>query len=255
MMSEGVSTLFTGKVIAEINENLPPESIKFKARFDDFLGEIFDYEENPDPVTKGVTTTLTNKIESPVNISKLKAELHGKSTVVLGRIQWQNNMPPGELAPDEQVTFVVAPAGQLQEQGDFDAVFDLDEVEILPDKEKLWDVILSSKDSNPSYSDTIEVRSLASMDPSSTAEDAILAIKVDFKNGDSVMLEDSTTSATTEIRFPIRNIILEKTDSSSYSFLVTVYRKNAIEKTDWLSNPKDVTILVADEFFGRTTPL
>lgn len=141
---------------------------------------------------------------------------------------------PVDLASGEELTLDVIPDQPLPTDGGTpDALFDLNDVQIKPDTNAIWDAILDA--SVPAeYTRKISVMSFAEwFAPTSN----VMAVALDFANGDHVVLKSDHLEATASVRVPVSDLILRKMQDSQYSYTQIVIRSTGqtrSQKTDTL---------------------
>jgi hypothetical protein len=223
----GSDALFTGRVrVALPGEQ--EEAIPFAARFNDLSGDIFDYQQAALD-NGGLHVTLTNAIESPVDIAKLGATLNRGSASVPGTIQNLDLSKPLRLAPGAQVSFDVVPATPLPADGTTAAVYDLSAVQVSPDRDAVLAAVVDG-DVLPSYEAQITVETLETF----TAPSDVQAIQVDFENGPSVVLRADAKTAVAKVPRPITVLLSGKADQGTYRYKVRAERASGETVTpDW----------------------
>jgi hypothetical protein len=249
-MFSASAALFDGWVEIDLGEGSNPRSevIPFAARMNDLAGELFDYRQVPDEASGGVRATFRNTIESPVRINRLSAILRHNDSQVSGVLR--DFSAPAQLDPGEEVTLVVAPAAPISGADPLQATFDLGDVEVLADREKIWEAILDPTTSE--YRRMIQVKTPPEMfdAPADRPEEKILEIDVELKRGTERSTTVTLTAQQPETKVglpsPISDYILRRKDIGKYRYQVTVIRRN--EKVgEWKTKTADVLwILSAD---------
>jgi hypothetical protein len=232
----GSIVLFQGNVMVNLgnDQNKQEEQIPFIARMNDLLGEIFDYKEAPDTASNGLQVTLQNAIESPIKINRLEATLQRGQAPVPGLIQGLNLSTPLTLQLKETKAFVVAPSAQINGTAPLQAEFDLSGVEVLPDKDAIWKVVLASI--LPTYAKSIHVQTVADVFQTQNPDTkTIRFIVVDFETGESVELGPDKLDVPVELHLPIDDYILGHLDQGQYRYRVTVIRNGGKFKDDHLT--------------------
>jgi hypothetical protein len=246
LFGAGGAVLFGGSIQISLGDGTRnPEPIPFAARMDDLVGDIFDYEGEPDPASGVVKVILRNAIESPVNIKRLNATLRQNQTEVPALIQDPGFTPPVKLNPGEAASFSVVPSAPLPGGGDLTAAFDLSGVETLPDPEKIFDTLAGSIPPQTSKDFTVRATAATFAPSPNHPNDPISSILVDFKGDDAVVtveLNAQTLTAKATLRKPIRNLMLHRPDPP-YLYRLTVIRNLPGVPSEW----KPVT---TDMFFA-----
>lgn len=232
----GAAILFNGEIAVNLGEGPGKinEKIPFVARMNDLVGDLFDYSEIPDEATGSVKSTFRNAIESRIRIKQLKAKLQQEGREVVAEIR--ELTLPVELAPGEEVQFTVAPKTPLPGTGALHVVFDLSGVEVLPDRDAIWNVIVANQ--RPEYSSQITVKTSPAMfvAPPHNPEDQLVEIDVQFNRGATVELTAEKREAKATVWFPISDIILRKESTMEYRFRVTAVRHSGVVVGDWITS-------------------
>jgi hypothetical protein len=155
------------------------------------------------------------------------------------------------LGPGEETTLVVAPATPIPGADTLQAIFDLGDVEVLADREKIWEAILDPATSE--YRRMIQVKTPPGMfdAPAGRPEEQILEIDVELKRGTgrgtTVALTAQQPQAEVGLPSPIGDYILRREDAGEYSYRVTVIRRAQPKEGEWKTKSADVLwILSAD---------
>jgi hypothetical protein len=213
--------LFSGTVLTNLGTEQEP--IPFSARMNDLAGEIFDYTE--EKTAEGIKATLRNAIESPVQISSLAVEFRRGQERFPATIQGLDFSAPIQVGPRQQLSFQVVPGSPLQGEGALSAEYDLDGVQVIPDKEAVWNAILDPSVSAV-YSKAITVKTFKQKfdPPHDNPDNQIMAIVVDFESGQSVELNADNLERSVTLPLPISSYVLGKEDLGQYRYKVRVIR-------------------------------
>src|SRR4029434_2334070 len=93
-----------------------------------------------------------------------------------------------------------------------DALYDLDDVEVEPDRTAVWNSILHA--SVPvQYSRKIQVMAVAESFAPTTD---VIAIAIDFKNGGHWVMKKDVLEAEAEVLTPVSDLILSKVEEGEY---------------------------------------
>jgi hypothetical protein len=225
----GAAVLFQGQVEVDLGE--VKEQIPFIARLSDMAGDLFDHTEEPDVASGGVSARLRNAIESPVKINRLNAKLRRAGAEVAAQIQGLTT--PTELPPGQELTFKLVAPSALPGSGPYDTAFDLDEVEVLPDLEKVWSLINLSQ--RPEYARKIQVKASQAMfdEPMGQPQDRITDIDLQFERGDTVTLTAEKREVEATARSPLSDFFTHKEVTGEYRYRVTVVRKSGTSTGEW----------------------
>ena len=242
-MFSASAALFDGRVEIDLGEGSNPRSevIPFAARMNDLAGDLFDYRQIPDEASGGIRATFKNAIESPVRINRLSAILHHNDSQVPGILRGFS--APVQLGPGEEATLVVAPATPIPGADPLQAIFDLGDVEVLADREKIWEAILDPATSE--YWRMIRVKTFPEMfdAPAGRPKEQILEIDVELKRGTgrgtTVALTANQPEAEVGLPSPISDYILRREDVGEYSYRFTVIRQAGPKEGEWKTNNDD----------------
>ncbi|MDQ5871163.1 MAG: hypothetical protein M3547_03050 [Acidobacteriota bacterium] len=250
----GAAQLLTGVVEVEVGGGTR-ETIPFQGRMNDLVGEIFDYSESQDPVTGGVKASLLNAIESPVRIKTLDVSLERGGARVPGRIEEISAIRgtevmdkfPLELAPGEELRLLIVPSTPIGGEGALDALFDLDGVEVVPDREAIWNAIVG--DLAPEYSKSLKVKTLKRVfePPAGGVDSQVVEVDVKFEGGNTVELSAEKLESVATVKFPISDIVVEKVDSGEYRYRVTAVRNNGAKTGEWQTDVTEVLHITTDK--------
>jgi len=241
----GAALLFQGQVEVVLGE--AKETIPFIGRMRDMAGDLFDVTQTPDDAAGTLQVILRNAIESPVKLKDLKVHLRRGDAVVSGQIRQIHAITkegiresfPVQLLPDEEIRMIVAPSAPIPGNAPFSAILDLDEVEVVPDLEKILSAIVFRQ--TPEYTRTVKVKTQKAWLASATAPDADRIIKalVKFERGGLVVLDEQSTEGTASVRFPLVDLLSRKAATDQYSFSITVVRDSGIREGPIQNNSID----------------
>ncbi len=239
----GAAVLFRGEVELDLGQGVnKDEKINFIARLNDAIGELFDYQKFVNEASGEVRATLRNAIESPLRINSLKAKLRRGDAEVAANVL--DISTPVELRPDEFVEVRILPLAPLQGTGTVDAVFDLSDVEVLPDLSAIWNIFVAGQ--KPEYTKPITVKAAASIFAAlaDNPDNQILEIDVQFKNGTTVTLSPQAVEANASVWFPLGDLVVSKAKSEAmsdeYEFRPTFVRRNDALEGAWTKASADI---------------
>lgn len=230
--------VFSGEIVVKGGGQRPDEVVPFVARINDLYGQVLAATEAP-AADGAVVVTLRNGAESPVKIASLPVHITTDGQVVEARIEdlKKGDAPaqfPVRLAPGELLSLRVVPATPVT--GTPDALYELDDVEVEPDRTAVWNSIL--KASVPvQYSRKIQVMAVAESFAPTTD---VIAIAIDFKNGGHVVMKKDVLEAEAEVLTPVSDLILTKVEEGEYGYTMIVVRptgntrKELVLKGDFL---------------------
>ena len=186
--------------------------------------------------------TLTNAIESPVRVRELAAAIeYGDST---GDAEVVEVTPalPADLQPGGTLELVVRPIPAAS--GRITGVrIDQTEVDVRPDKEKIWDAILDDS-VEPSYDRPITVVATYVFQAQAEATDPIQAVVVDFDRGNAIELTAAEPEGEGKVAVPVADIILRNEQESSYRYRLQVARRSGSVARDTDSREDDIDRLL-----------
>ncbi|NER83743.1 MAG: hypothetical protein F6K42_30205, partial [Leptolyngbya sp. SIO1D8] len=237
----GSSVLFQGAV----NVTLPDRSaevIPFTVQMDDLVGDLLSYEEVRMPDSDSIQATLINAIESPLQINHLPVILYQDGQRIPAQVEGLDLPSPIILKPGESIRFTVKPATALPKPAaefPIEVLFELDQVQVVPDKEAIWDAILRP-DTPAEYQRAITVKTFKEV-----FGNRLTVISIDFRQGGTVDFIQSATSEKLEsevaVVTPIRNLVLRTADQGAYDYRVLVIRNDGqkFEDADWRTDVRE----------------
>jgi hypothetical protein len=252
---DNVSDLLTGlmevKVDAEVNR------IQFIARASDFTGDIFDIKTTIDSQSNRVVV-LQNSIESPIHVDALTGFLTKSDNTILNCVEEISPSLPVDLpaassgsvaTPGGSVTVTLHPAPGQQVDSSIPVLFDFGHTRVLPDPTAIWHAIAQNQVVGP-VSRKINVKLLASvLSPAGTtapSPDAILAVQVEFKNGQTASFDSSQVAAGAvflskqiSLALPVENYVLKTGGNDTYLYRVTLITGSGNKVGDFVSDNKD----------------
>lgn len=227
----GNTSLFQGEVEVNLSDGFT-ESIKLTVRFNDLIGEIFDYQITPGARAGQWQLKLNNAIESQIQINEVRATLHRGAAQTEATLTAFEPLLPLDLAPDETLSCKLIPAAALEGNEPLKLQFNLTGVEVLPNKDAIWYATLSP-DVPAVYQKNITVRAFNEL-----FVEQIFVVSIDFKNGGTVDftrdMSAEQLSAEMSIAFPISDLVLRKENSGDYEYKVTVItNQGEFSDADW----------------------
>lgn len=241
----GAAVLFQGQV--EVSLGNLKETIPFIGRMNDMVGELFDYTQVPDEASGGLQVVLRHAIESPVKIKNIAVDLSRGAQAVPGHIQkilaitstGTKESLPLELGPTEEMRLLVAPAAPVPGSDPLEAVFDLDEVEVVPDREQILKKIVYRQ--QPEYTKTITVKTQKEwfQTPAGQEADPIIEVLIAFERGETITLTEHNCEGATVVHFPLLDVMAQKQTPEEYRYGVTVVRKSGIHEGQMQTSIRD----------------
>jgi hypothetical protein len=232
------AVVFTGDVTVAKSGDRPAETIPFNVRLDDLYGRLLLETETSSGDGRSAVK-LKNSIESPLTIRSMPVHFFRDGQIIAAHIENQNkngiSAPfPVDLSPAEELSLEVV-SDEFLSPGEAvpDAMFDLDDVVVRSDTAAVWNTILDA--SVPAeYTRKISVMGFAEWFAPATD---VMAIALDFANGDHVVLKGDHILAEAQVHVPVSDLILRKVQDSQYTYTQVVIRttgQSRSVKTDTL---------------------
>jgi hypothetical protein len=264
--------LLSGTVTMDLGGD--QESIPFAVRMNDLIGQIFDYSESPSD-GGAIRATFQNAIESPVEIHGLSATLRRGQERFPASIQGLDFSSPIRLEPNQELSFQVVPSplvraasvesvvslikstisGGAISSGDFavpatkgplTCEYDLDDVEVVADKEAIFNAILDPSVAG-TYLRPITVKTFKQKfdPPAGDPNNQIISIIVDFESGDSVDLNADNLQQIVNLRTSVSDYVLRKVDQGQYRYKFRTVRLSGItEDPDWRTDNRSLLLAI-----------
>ena len=143
------AVVFSGEVRVGGGDQRPDAVVPFEARLDDLHGPVLEALETPN-ADGTVGLTLRNGCESPVVVRSIPLQIVTEDKVLVDA--HAENLTrdgvsvefPVTLAQDKTLALKVVPDQSEAVNGTSDALFNLDDVKIKPDREAVWSAILDA---------------------------------------------------------------------------------------------------------------
>jgi hypothetical protein len=252
---DNVSDLLTGQIEVKVDTDV--SRIQFIARASDFTGDIFDIKTTIDSQSNRVVV-LQNSIESPIHVDGLTGFLTKSDNTILNCVEEISPSLPVDLAaagsgsvatPGGSVTVTLHPAPGQQVDSSIPVLFDFGQTRVLPDPTAIWHAIAQNQVVGP-VSRQITVKLPASvLSPAGTTAplaDAIKAVQVEFKNGQTASFDSSDIAAGADwitkkvpLALPVENYVLKTGGNDTYQYRVTLITGGGNKTGDWVSDNKD----------------
>lgn len=229
--SRDATTLFTGQVLVDTGLS-SSDQIPCEIRFADTEGEVLDVVEEADGET--VRLRIRNGIESPVRISSLPVTLHREDGQADGQLTEGELDFPVELAPGEERAVSFEPVSALPGTGPADAIFDTDDVEVLPDPDTILPAI-SDTSVPASYVREVEIMTMPELLGDVADAESVLLVNVEFRGGGDVRVTRDIPNAHAQVSLPLADLLLGRDVEGRYAFKQQIVRRNGSrhEDTDW----------------------
>ncbi len=225
MFSAG-QLLFTGSVRFDLGGR--GEEVPVRLRFTDTAEPLASWSTAAGADHLGID--LTNEIESPLQVHAMAAVLHDDADLVVEPAEPGTGAYPVTVAPAAAARFDIAGAQALTLED-----LDLSQVEALPDKEALYDLVLDPS-TTASFLRAIKVKTFAPMftAPAGKPEDQVMSIVVDFEDGTTVELTSDHLEASVNVPVPLAGFVLGMEGQQTYRYKVTIVRlSGATGDADW----------------------
>ena len=231
-MHKRTASLFLGRVEIDVPETPNPvtETVPFSARFDDLSGEMLSYETTT--VDDGaIAVTARNEIESPLSVQALDAFVSWSGQRCRGLVQGAA-LPTASLAPAATIQLTVTPEAPMPATAIPEVEFIPSGVTAVADPEAIWDSILDR--TTVEYFRVVTVQAVATLfDPVAGREaERIVSILLEFENGGTGELEQTSLQTAVRIDYPIDDVVLGGTPPTSYRYTVTVIRADGRQDVD-----------------------
>jgi hypothetical protein len=213
MLSQG-QLLFTGDVSFQSGGIV--EEIPFQLRLHDTAEPRVRWTVAPDRTT----VTITNTIESPLEVRRLMAVLGDGAASAMQPLEPAEGALPLEIPPGGAGRFRI-PAGQTL------AEIDLSDVDTLPAKDVVFNLLLDPT-TRPEYRRPIKVKVFPPTfaAPADDPARQVLAIFVDFEDGTTVELSPTQLEVPVDVPVPVLGFVLGTESRQTYRYKVTVVRLN-----------------------------
>jgi hypothetical protein len=242
--------LFRGEVQVKLGEGgFQTEHIPLIGRMADSAGApALDATDQPDPTSGGVSATLTNAIESPLQVDRLDAKLRRGHDVYDANIVGLSLATPARLAPTESLNCVVAPVNPVSPgSGTLTADFDLSGVTVQPDPQSVWQAILDPFTPNQyQHPITLEAYASAFSGTADHPDDKVLQLNVDFKQGHTVELTPSMLppaadpntptkiTVSVPLQLAISDYVLNTEQYNAFDYRITTVRPSGSVTSSWV---------------------
>ena len=251
---DNVSDLLTGQIEVKVDADV--NKIQFIARASDFTGDIFDIKTTIDSQSNRVVV-LQNSIESPIHVDALTGFLTKSDNTILNCVEEISPSLPVDLpaassgsvaTPGGSMTVTLHPAPGQQLDSSIPVLFDFGQTRVLPDPTAIWHAIAQNQVVGP-VSRKITVQLLASvLSPAGAgtpSADAIMAVQVEFENGQTANFDSSQITAGTPflskeipLTMPVENYVLKTGGNDTYRYRVTLITGGGNKTGDWVSEHK-----------------
>jgi hypothetical protein len=238
------SLVFQGQIEVTFGKQDPIPPIPFEARMNDLSGDPLECSAQRGE--SGIEASLRNVIESPLRIRQIDVTLRSGTTSVAARMEGLT--VPLDLAAGQRVSYRLVPAAPLEAAAETQALFDLRDVEVVPDREAIWNAILETT-VQPQYIRKIGVRTVAELFHG--PEPRISLVRVDLQRGGgqivAVDLTEQQLQAEALLSSPLRDYILGRTDLGVFRYQVLTVRGGMrTEVSPWKESSTNLIITTED---------
>jgi len=198
------------------------------------------------------TIALTNAIESPVDVTDIKASLLADGMELPATAAFETVLPR-RLAPGETLTMTIVPKSLLPVQlpggVTVEPLLGFAGVKVAPDSEAIWATIVDA-DTAAEARRTVRVKLFAGMfdAPSGAAADRAMAIIVQFEDGPSLELTPDSPEGEVMLSAPVGDIVLKRAGAGGYRYKSQIFRRSTRPAdVEWRSDNADLLIPLLPE--------
>ena len=238
------SLIFQGQIEVTLGErdSIPP--IPFEARMNDLSGDPLECTVRRQD--SRIDASFRNVIESPLRIRQMEVTLRSGNQTISARVE--GLMLPLDVAAGQKVSYQLLPATPLGATDEVEAHFDLREVEVVPDREAIWNAVLQTT-AQPQYVRRIGVRTVA--DLFHGPEPRVSLIRVNLQRGGgpivSVDLTEQQLAAEALLSSPVRDYVLGRADPGVFQYQVLTVRGGMRTPTSaWKESSTNLIITTED---------
>jgi hypothetical protein len=217
--------------------------IALDARFDRMNGDLVEPAIEVGERPGAFRITLTNAVESPIQVTSLDASLLIQGMEVAAAARADGTLPM-RLAPGESMALMVSPTRQLPNDAQAEPMLDLSGVKPLLDSEKLWAAILDA-DTAAESKRTVRVKLFPGMfdAPSGNAADKAFAVIVQFDGGPSIELTPEKADAEVKLTSSISDVVLRRASAGGYRYKCQIIRRSArVADSEWRTDTTDLLV-------------
>ncbi len=238
------SLIFQGQIEVTLGEgdSIPP--IPFEARMNDLSGDPLECAVRRQE--SRIEASFRNVIESPLRIRQMEVTLRSGNRTIAARVEGLTL--PLDLAAGQKVAYDLQPATPLGATDEAEAQFDLREVEVVPDRDAIWNAVLETA-AQPQYVRRIGVRTVA--DLFRGPEPRVSLIRVNLRRGGgpivSADLTEQQLSAEALLSSPLRDYVLGRADPGVFEYQVLAVRGGMRPPTSaWRESSTNLIITTED---------
>ena len=193
-----------------------------------------------------IEASFRNVIESPLRIRQMEVTLRSGNRTTAARVEGLTL--PLDLAAGQKAAFDLQPATPLGATDEAEAQFDLREVEVVPDRDAIWNAVLETA-AQPQYVRRIGVRTVA--DLFRGPEPRVSLIRVNLRRGGgpivSADLTEQQLSAEALLSSPLRDYVLGRADPGVFEYQVLAVRGGMRPPTSaWRESSTNLIITTED---------
>jgi hypothetical protein len=215
------SLIFQGQIDVTLGEQDSVPPIPFEARMNDLAGDPLQCllrRQGP-----RMEASLRNIIESPVRIQDMKVTVRSGNRTSSATME--GLAFPLDLAAGQQVAYILIPDTPFEPTEGTEAHFDLRGVEVLADREAIWNEALKTA-VQPEYVRKVGVKTVVELFRG--PEPRVSLIRVHLQRGGgavvSVDLTEQQLEAEAPLGAPLRDYVLGKADPGVFRYQVLTVR-------------------------------
>ena len=238
------SLIFQGQIEVTLGErdSIPP--IPFEARMNDLSGEPLECTVRRQD--SRIEASFRNVIESPLRIRQMEVTLRSGSKTISARVE--GLMLPLDLAAGAKASYQLLPATPLGATDEAEAHFDLREVEVVPDRDAIWNAVLETA-AQPQYVRRIGVRTVAELFHGPEPRVSLIRVNLQRGGGPIVSVDLTEQQLATEalLSSPLRDYVLGRADPGVFQYQVLTVRGGMRTPTSaWRESSTNLIITTED---------
>jgi hypothetical protein len=215
------SLIFQGQIEITLGERDSVPPIPFEARMDNLAGDPLACAVRRQ--AGGLEASLRNVIESPVRIRQMEVRMRSGNQSIPAQLEGLTL--PLDLPSGERAVYPLRLETPLAATDQAEAQFDLREVEVIADREAIWNAILETG-VQPEYVRKVGVRTV--IDLFRGPEPRVSLIRVNLQRGGgsivSVDLTEQQLQTEASLSAPLRDYVLGKSDPGVFQYQVLSVR-------------------------------
>lgn len=238
------SLIFQGQIEITLGErdSIPP--VPFEARMDDLAGDPLECAVRGQPTRP--EASLRNVIESPLRIRRIRITVRSGTRTVSAELE--GLALPLDLAPAQQVAYPLRLEGSLEITDETEVHFDLREVEVIADREAIWNAILETR-VQPEYIRKVGVRTVADLFRGPEPRISLIRVNLQRAGGPIVSVDLTEEQLQTEasLSAPLRDYVLGRVDPGEFQYQVFAVRGGMRTPTSLWKNASANLIITTED--------